>query len=42
MNIADEIIVIKDGKLDRQGTREEILPGLIGTASAMPSCMKSM
>lgn len=42
MNIADEIIVIKDGKLDRQGTREEILPGLIGTTSAMPSCMKSM
>ena len=42
MNIADEIIVIKDGKLDRQGTREDILPGLIGTASAMPSCMKSM
>jgi len=42
MNIADEIIVIKDGKLDRQGSREEILPGLIGTASAMPSCMKSM
>ena len=42
MNIADEIIVIKDGKLDRQGAREEILPGLIGTASAMPSCMKSM
>ena len=42
MNIADEIIVNKDGKLDRQGTREEILPGLIGTASAMPSCMKSM
>ena len=42
MNIADEIIVIKDGKLDRQGTREDILPGLIGTASSMPSCMKSM
>ena len=42
MNIADEIIVIKDGKLDRPGTREDILPGLIGTASAMPSCMKSM
>ena len=35
-------VLIKDGKLDRQGTREEILPGLIGTTSAMPSCMKSM
>ncbi len=42
MNIADEIVVIKDGQLERQGSKDEILPALIGTASAMPSCIKSM
>ena len=40
MNIADEIIVIKDGKLEKQGRREDILPGLIGTASAVAACSK--
>ncbi len=38
LNIADEIIVVKDGQLVRQGTRDEVLPSLIGTASAIPEC----
>ena len=38
LNIADEIVVLKDGVVDRQGPREEILPGLLGTASAVESC----
>ena len=36
--IADEIIVLKNGTIDRQGPREEILPTLIGTSSAVGSC----
>ena len=35
LNIADEIVVIEDGKVAKQGKRDEILPELIGTASAM-------
>ena len=38
LNIADEIIVIRDGQMVRQGSRDEILPELIGTASAVPTC----
>ncbi|MGI6665084.1 MAG: ABC transporter ATP-binding protein [Christensenellaceae bacterium] len=30
LEIADEIVVIADGKVTQQGTREEILPGLMG------------
>ena len=40
LNIADEIIVLKDGQVDRQGSREEILPSLLGTASAMNVCSR--
>ena len=40
LEIADEIIVIADGRIDRHGPREEILPQLIGTTSAMSSCVK--
>ena len=36
--IADEIVVLKDGVVDKQGPREEILPELLGTTSAIPSC----
>lgn len=36
--IADEIVVLRDGVVDRQGPRDEILPGLLGTTSAVPSC----
>ena len=41
LNIADEVVVLKEGKLLRQGSREEILPELIGTASAVKECRKS-
>ena len=29
LNIADEIIVLRDGRVEKQGTREEIYPQLI-------------
>ncbi|MBQ3269160.1 MAG: ATP-binding cassette domain-containing protein [Clostridia bacterium] len=38
LNIADEIIVLKEGRVADQGPRETVLPGLIGTASAVRSC----
>ena len=38
LEIADEIVVIKDGSVDRAGKREDILPGLIGTQSAVAAC----
>ena len=38
LNIADEIIVIKDGTIERRGSRDEILPALVGTSSALPDC----
>ena len=38
LNIADEIVVIKEGRADQVGPREEILPGLIGTPSAVQEC----
>ena len=40
LNIADEIVVIADGKITAQGSREDILPGLLGTASAVDACSK--
>lgn len=38
LNIADNIIVIADGRVKAQGTRDEILPALIGTDSAVNAC----
>lgn len=40
LNIADEIVVIADGRITAQGFREDILPGLLGTASAVDACSK--
>jgi len=40
LNIADEIVVLRDGALAMQGPRDEILPRLTGTASAMQSCRR--
>ncbi len=40
LNIADEIIVLRDGSVVAQGPREQVLPGLVGTASAVPECRK--
>ena len=38
LEIADEIIVIRDGSISAQGSKEEILPDLIGTTSAVMVC----
>ena len=40
LNIADEIVVLRDGELAMQGPRAEILPQLTGTASALQSCRR--
>lgn len=38
LKIADEIVVLADGKIVHHGPREEILPQLLGTSSAVDSC----
>ncbi len=35
LNIADKIAVIEDGRVKQFGSRDEVLPGLLGTASAV-------
>lgn len=40
LNIADEIIVLKDGKVTAQGSKEEIMPMLTGTSAAVRECAK--
>ena len=40
LNIADEIIVIKDGQIAKHGPKDEILPQLLGTTSAVDMCSK--
>lgn len=40
LNIADEIVVIADGRITRQGKKDEILPQLLGTTSAVDACEK--
>ena len=40
LNIADEIVVLRDGALSMQGPREQILPQLTGTASALQGCRR--
>ncbi len=42
LNIADEVIVLKDGCLTAQGPRDQILPGLMnGTGDAKEYCLYS-
>ena len=41
LNIADEIIVIRDGIVARQGTKDEVFPSVVGTASAIGECVKN-
>ena len=38
LNIADEIIVLNSGEIDKQGDKDKILPELIGTPSAVKNC----
>ncbi len=38
LNIADEIVVVRDGRLAARGTKEEVMPSLLGTSSAVPGC----
>lgn len=38
LNIADEIVVIANGAISAQGPKEEVLPKLLGTTSAMIMC----
>ncbi|MBQ2641467.1 MAG: ATP-binding cassette domain-containing protein [Lachnospiraceae bacterium] len=38
LEIADEIVVIREGSIAAHGTRDEILPALIGTPSAVEAC----
>ena len=38
LNIADEIIVIRDGNVVKRGAKDEVLPELMGTTSAVPAC----
>ena len=39
LNIADKIVVIKDGRIHKMGPRAEILPALLGSAdAAQPAC----
>ena len=40
LNIADEIIVIKEGRVTAQGSREDVMPSLMGTSSATGACCK--
>lgn len=40
LNIADEIVVLADGQITQSGPKDEILPGLLGTASAVGTCEK--
>ncbi|MBR3268971.1 MAG: ATP-binding cassette domain-containing protein [Oscillospiraceae bacterium] len=42
LNIADEIIVIADGTIQKQGPRDRILPEIIGTNYAQGVCQKML
>lgn len=38
LNIADRIVVIADGRVTKEGKRDEILPEILGTSSAVEAC----
>ena len=40
LKIADEIAVLSNGRIENFGTREEMLPQLIGTESAQEACSR--
>ena len=41
LNISDEVIVIKNGKIDKIGDKEDVLPNLLKTNVASKECRKS-
>ena len=38
LNIADEIAVLADGRIQKHGSKEEIYPALVGTEAAQSAC----
>lgn len=40
LNIADEILVLSEGKITMNGLKDEILPKILGTESAVTTCEK--
>ena len=38
LNIADHIVVIADGQVTKEGPKDQILPEILGTASAVDAC----
>ena len=40
LNIADEIVVLANGRIRETGAKDDILPGLLGTSSAVNACQK--
>ena len=42
MRFEDREIVLKDGRIDKKGPREEILPQLIGTSSMVSYCRQDI
>lgn len=40
LEIADEIIMLKDGEIAKKGKKEDVLPDLLGTGAAIGGCRK--
>lgn len=40
LNIADEIAVLTNGRIETHGTRAEVFPALVGTESAQDACSR--
>jgi Fe-S cluster assembly ATP-binding protein len=40
LNIADEIVVLESGTIKTHGKKDDVLPSLLGTASAVGACIK--
>lgn len=38
LNIADEIVVVADGRISDHGTKDEIMPKILGTSAAVDAC----
>ena len=38
LNIADEIVVLNNGTIEKQGSKDKLLPALIGTPAAVQEC----